>query len=143
METFKREIFEQLGNLFYAIAKEQRLSPLASGELKMLMRKDWLTDLTKKGAGDKVSEPAHLIGLTLDSLETEGVPAASAYSTFEAFYRRHQEQFSYALKANIVESAESILKIFSVSGKQNEFLKKLKTLFQESMERTEMDQFSK
>lgn len=143
METFKREIFEQLGNLFYAIAKEQRLSPLASGELKMLMRKDWLTDLSKKGAGDKVSEPAHLIGLTLDSLETEGVPAASAYGTFEAFYRRHQEQFSYALKLNIVESAESILKIFSVSGKENEFLKKLKTLFQESMERTEMDQFSK
>ena len=143
METFKREIFEQLGNLFYAIAKEQRLSPISSGELKMLMRKDWLTELTRSGPGDKVSEPAHLIGLTLDSLQTDDVPATRAYGAFEVFYRRHQEQFSYALKQSIVETAESILKIFSVSGKQNEFLKKLKTLFQESMERTEMDQLSK
>jgi hypothetical protein len=140
METFKREIFEQLGNLFYAIAREQGISPLSTGELKMLMRKDWLTELTLSGPGDKVSEPAHLIGLTLDSLQTDEIPATTAYSAFETFYRKHHEQFSFSLKQSIVETAESILKIFARSGKQNEFLKKLKILFQESMERSEMDQ---
>jgi len=40
MEKFERDIFEQLGNLFYSIAKDQQVVPLQFGELKMLLRKD-------------------------------------------------------------------------------------------------------
>lgn len=142
MENFKREIFEQLGNLFYAIAEEQGVSPLASGELKMLMRKDWLMESAKDPA-NKVTEPAHLIGLALDSLQNEKVPGATAYNAFEIFYWKHQEQFSYAFKMNILETAESIPKIFPVAGRQNEFLRKLESLFQQSMERAESDRLTK
>ena len=42
METFKREIFERLGNLFYSLAAEQHMALITSGDLKMAVRKDWL-----------------------------------------------------------------------------------------------------
>lgn len=133
MENFKRQIFEQLGNLFYALASDQRVSALASGELKMLLRKDWLTE-PAHSSPDKVSEASHLIGLTVDTLETEKVQAREAFSDFSAFYGIHQEQFSSALKQRIMETAEAIIKIFPRPGTKNVHLTELKILFSESPE---------
>ena len=131
MENFKREIFEQLGKLFYALASDQRVSAMASGELKMLLRKDWLTE-PEHLSKDKVSEAAHLIGLTVDTMETEQVTSREAFSDFSAFYRIHQEQFSSALKQKIMETAEAIVEIFPGSGTKNAHMTELKILFSQS-----------
>ena len=103
MENFKREIFEKLGNLFYALAADQQLSLMESGELKMLLKKDWLTE-KEHHSEDKVSEAAHLIGLTIDSLQNEKTPAEDSYRVFADFYQKHSEQFSYALKRKVMAS---------------------------------------
>ncbi len=136
MENFKREIFEQLGNLFYALAADQEISLMESGELKMLLRKDWLTEPSHP-SDDKVSEAAHLIGLTIDSLQNQKIAPEEAYHIFSVFYKKHQEQFSYALKQKVMETAESIVKIFPSHGRKSDHLKELKILLEESTQSTE------
>lgn len=138
MESFKREIFEQLGNLFYALAADQRVSLVASGELKMLLRKDWLTELGERSE-DHVSEAAHLIGLSIDASQSQKVPAEVAFNNFTRFYAKHREQFSYALRQKILETAEGIVKIFSTSGQENVHLEELKKLLELSTLSTEVE----
>ena len=138
MEGFKREIFEQLGNLFYALAADQRISPMASGELKMLLRNDWLTDQGEH-SGDRVSEAAHLIGLSIDALQTERVRPEAAFNNFASFYTAHREQFSHALKRKILETSESIVSVFSESGQKNIHLEQVRTLLRFSREGTEVE----
>jgi primosomal protein N' len=127
MENFKREIFEHLGNVFYAVALEQGVSNLQSGELKMLFRKDWVAG-SEDRPEDKVSEPAHVIGLVIDSLQSDRVAASKAFDSFEKFFRAHQEQFSMTLKENIKETVQAILKIFPASGKKNIYAERVAAL---------------
>ncbi|MGC1241501.1 MAG: hypothetical protein WA874_07925 [Chryseosolibacter sp.] len=133
MENFKREIFEKLGNLFYALAADQEITTMESGELKMLLRKDWLTE-KEHPSEDRVSEAAHLIGLTLDTLQNEKISAGTAYNNFVDFYVRHREQFSYALKSKIRETAEAITRMFSIDGRSNAHFEELKKLLEQSAE---------
>lgn len=127
METFKREIFEQLGNLFYAIAAEQHAPLITSGELKMAIKKDWLSATIGDGA-QKVSEAAHLIGVTIDSLQNEQVPSPDAFAAFESFYRKHEEQFSHALKKQVLETADTVMRILPSTAKRNECYESVKKL---------------
>ena len=129
MKTFKKEIFGQLGNLFYALAMDQNISILGSGELKMAVKKDWLTGTDDDPPKDQVSEAAHVMGLAIDSLQSQQVSSVEAYGDFEEFYRDHKEQFSHALKQNILETAEAILKIFPTTGERNEHFQSLGRLF--------------
>jgi len=69
---------------------------ITSGELEMAIKKDWLSATNGDGA-QKASEAAHLIGVTIDSLQNEQVPSSDALAAFESFYRKHEEQFSHAL----------------------------------------------
>jgi len=137
MENFKREIFEKLGSLFYALAADQQVSLMSSGELKMLFKKDWLTERDEHSE-DRVSEAAHLIGLSIDALQNEKTPAELAYSSFRDFYVKHREQFSYALKQKILETSESIVKIFSARDQKNAHLEDLRKLLELSKENTEV-----
>lgn len=132
MENFGREIFEQLGNLFYAVATEQKISLLTAGELKMILKRDWLTE-GKDQSQDKVSEAAHLIGLAIDALQAEQVPAMEAFRQFEVFYKQHEEQFSFALKRDIAETATAIIKTFPSAG-PNRIYDALKTLIPASIQ---------
>lgn len=136
MENFKREIFEKLGNLFYALAADQQLSLMESGELKMLMKKDWLTE-KEYHSEDKVSEAAHLIGLTIDSLQNEKVPADDAYRMFAEFYQKHREQFSFALKRKILETADVIVKMFRPSKQAKRHFESLTDLLDQARQAVE------
>jgi len=136
MENFKREIFEALGYLYYALAADQKIPIMASGELKMLIKKDWLTERDNPSK-DKVSEGAHLIGITIDSLQNQKMKAAEAYQYFASFYAKHYEQFSHALKLKILETAESIIKIFPSGQKDTNHFGELRKLFQQSKQSTE------
>lgn len=136
MENFKREIFERLGNLFYALAADQEITIMESAELKMLLQKDWLTE-KEHIAEDRVSEAAHLIGLTIDTLQSENTPAEEAFNNFAEFYIRHREQFSYALKSKIIEAAEGMQKIFPTNSKSIYHFEELKRLLEESRQTVE------
>lgn len=133
METFKREIFEQLGNLFYALSAEQHMALIASGELKMAVRKDWLGRTNSGSTQNIVSEEAHLIGVTIDTLQADQTPSSKAFSSFERFFRRHEEQFSYALKQQILETADRIMNILPSGVKRNQYYESLKDLLHASM----------
>jgi hypothetical protein len=132
MENFKREIFEQLGNLFYAIARDQHVAPLEFGKLKMLLKKDWLTD-PQHMTRDGVTEAAHLIVLTMDTLQVEAAAGEDAFNAFTQFYIKHREQFTVALKEKIVTTAMAIADVFpSGSRLKNNHIIKLKLLFENS-----------
>lgn len=133
METFRREIFEQLGNLFYALATEQHASLITLGELKMAVKKDWLS-AENGGGAQKVSEAAHVIGVTIDSLQNDKMPSFEAFAAFERFYRKHEEQFSYALKKQILESADTVVRILPSATKRNECYESLKKLVHVSIQ---------
>ena len=136
METFKREIFEQLGNLFYSLAAEQHMSLIASGELKMAVRKDWLGRTNNGSKENVVSEAAHLVGVTIDTLQADHTPSSEAFAAFERFFRRHEEQFSYALKQQVLETADRIINILPLERKANQYYESLKTLLNASMQPT-------
>lgn len=127
METFRREIFEQLGGLYYAIAAEQRTPLIMSGELKMAIKKDWLS-AANGGGQQQVSEAAHLMGVTIDALQNEQISASDAFAAFEMFYRMHEEQFSQALKKQILETADTIMRILPSVLKRSECYERLKNL---------------
>jgi hypothetical protein len=126
MKAFRREIFEHLGNLIYAIAAQQGTPLIMSGELKMAINKDWLSEANRRG-GANVSEAAHLIGVTIDSLQSEEMPAPDAFATFERFYRKHEEQFSHALKKQILETADTLIRILP-PARRNDCYERLKIL---------------
>ena len=117
METFKREIYEKHGNLFYAIAKDQNITLLEFGQLKMLMRKDWLCNHDN---ATPVTEAAHLIVITMDTLQTEAVSSQQAFDSFVEFYRIHSDLFSEKLKEEILNTADEINETFrTVNHRQN------------------------
>ncbi len=130
METFKRQIFEKLGSLYYCLAREQGVPPISSGELKMLMRRDWLTGPNESPG--KVSEAAHLIGVTIDSLQSDDIEASVAFRDFEVFFAQHEEQFSDALKHKILETAQTLVNVFAQYGTENVYFNKLKRLLEQS-----------
>lgn len=134
METFKREIFEQLGNLFYALAVEQNMSAMSSGELKMAVRKDWLGETNDTNPHSNVSEAAHLIGVTIDTLQAESASSSEAFSAFERFFKQHEEQFSHAFKQLILETADTIMNMLPLAGSTNECYESLKTLLNSSLQ---------
>jgi len=130
METFKREIYEKLGNLFYAIAKDQNIAPLEFGQLKMLMRKDWLGNHENT---TPVTEAAHLIVITMDTLQAEETPSEQAFASFTEFYRKHSNFFSDKLKEETIITAEEIIRMFKTANRrQNNHVIKLKLLLQNS-----------
>ena len=103
------------------------------GELKMLLKKDWLFD--DEMPDDKVPEPAHRMGLAIDALQTDQIPPSRAFSEFERFYFEHEEQFSFAFKQKILETAASILRVFpGEQGKRNVYYENLQRLLRRTMQ---------
>lgn len=132
METFEREIFEELGNLFYSIAKDQHVTPLQFGELKMLLQKDWLND-SRDIASGSVNEASHLILFAMDTLQGQSASPDAAFESFARFYGDHHEQFSEALKDEIIRTAMAVTQVFpSREGKKNSHIAKLEFLFHDA-----------
>jgi hypothetical protein len=109
MKIDNRDIFEQIGNLFYAIAADQHVKPIEVGELKSLISKDWLP----RNLGESlVSDETHFILITMDALEGNKTTAKEAFSDFSKFYSLHPEVFSKELKQRMLDTAVEITKIF-------------------------------
>lgn len=113
MKIDNRDIFEQVGNLFYAIAADQHVKPLEVGELKSLISKDWLP----RNLGESVvSEETHCILMTMDSLTGSNATAKEAFKEFSQFYRVHPEVFSREVKQRMLDTAVEITKIFKADN---------------------------
>lgn len=127
MNIDNRDIYEQIGNVFYAIAHDQMIKPLEIGELKFLISTEWLPrNLDSETA---VSDEAHCILVTIDSLEGNNVTSDEAYRDFEKFYRLNPEVFTSGLKDRILDTASEIVRVFhekdTSGGRHFNDLKKL------------------
>lgn len=130
MNIDNRDIFEQIGNAFYAVAADQHVKPLEVGELKLLISNDWLPR-TAAGSESLVSDEAHCIIMTIDSLQAAHTESTDAFKDFARFYHNHPQVFSSDLKERIIKSARDIVRIFKADNrKPNRHFNELKKLFQ-------------
>jgi len=136
MKTDNREFFEELGNLFYALAVGHSIEPIEVSELKMLISKDWMTH--PQGSNLPIPQDVNFIFFEMDTLQATQVPAAEAYTKFAKFYCLHPEVFTEALVERIRDTATSINFLFPsrvVSSK--DFYDELLTLLQREENITE------
>lgn len=126
MKVDNRDIYEQIGNLFYSIAADQHVKPLEVGELKSLISKDWRPlNLTES----VVSEETHCIVMTMDSLQGNQVSALEAFGEFSIFYSLNPEVFSKEVKQRMLDTAVEITRIFKADNPfNNPHLEALKDL---------------
>ena len=125
MNIEQRDVFEQIGNLFYAIAADQHVTPLEVAELKSLISKDWQP---RDREAFRVSDEAHYLLVTIDALERSKATASETFKAFTEFYASHQEVFSKEITQRILETAEEITKIFKAGKPDNPHLQTLKEL---------------
>jgi len=111
MKMDNRDIFEQIGNLFYAIAADQNIKTSEVAELKLLISKYWLPRNLEENES-LVSDETHFILTTMDALEREKASAKDAFKEFSRFLANHPEVFTKEVKLRIFETAEEITRIF-------------------------------
>lgn len=129
MKSEDRDLFEQIGNLFYSIATDQHVKAIEVAELKSLISKDWAPE-SARASKTKVSDETHVMFMAMDTLTGDGVGAEEAYNQFLHFYSLHPELFSPKLKERILNTAESITTVFiSDNPFHNENLRAVKELF--------------
>jgi hypothetical protein len=116
MKIDNKDIFEQIGNLFYAIAADQNVKPIEVAELKSLISKDWLPRNLNERV---VSDATHCILVTMDSLKGNKATAKEAYDEFLKFYRAHSEVFSSEVKERMLDTALEIIKVFRADNPLN------------------------
>lgn len=130
MKTDNRDIFEQIGNLFYAVAADQHINPLEVAELKMLVTKEWLPR-NFQTQEFPLSDEAHCILIAIDALQANRATAAMAFHEFSKFFSLHPEAFTSELKKNIVHTVAEIVEIFKEAGASvNTYQQALKDLFE-------------
>jgi hypothetical protein len=110
MTTDNREFFEQLGNLFYALAVDRSIEPIEFSELKMLISKDWMSQ--PQDSDLPIPQDVHFMFVEMDTLQATNVPSSEAYNSFARFYSLHPEIFTTALVERIKETATSINTLF-------------------------------
>lgn len=124
MKIEARDIFEQIGNAFYAVANDQRVQAVRRGELKTIVSGDWLP---RNDTNDGIaSNEAHCILMTIDANEQENLSAMDAFKEFSKFYLLHQDVFSGELRRKILDTAVEITDAFDGN---NDILKSLNELF--------------
>jgi hypothetical protein len=112
MDREKIEQLEQIGNALYAIASDQHVKPLEIAELKLLITRDW-GDRKRDLKGFSVSDEAHYILVTMDSLQGNNVSAVQAYNDFEAYFLNHPRSFAKEVKERLLTTSREIMNIFS------------------------------
>jgi hypothetical protein len=129
MKTDNRDIYEQIGNLFYAVAADQHVKPLEVAELKLLVTKEWLPRNSQKQEFP-ISDEAHCILIAMDTLQANQATASEAYREFSKFFSMHPEAFTPELKKNISHTVAEIVEIFQEDNTSvNTHQQALKDLF--------------
>lgn len=110
MKTITREFFEQLGNLFYALAVDRSMEPIEFSELKLLISKNWMAQ--PQDADLPVPEGIHSIFYTIDTLLATNVPSEETYGDFARYYAMNPEIFTDKRVERIRETANDINTLF-------------------------------
>jgi len=133
MKTDNREFFEQLGNLFYALAVGHSIEPIEVSELKMLISKDWMA--YPQDSDLPIPQDVHFMFFEMDTLEAASTSASEAYNNFAKFYRMRPEGFTPALIDRIIETATSINSLFPARfpSKKDYFAELLQLLRKENI----------
>ena len=128
MKIDNRDVYEQIGNLFYAIAADQKIKPLEVGELKFFISSYWLPS-NHSGNNLLVSDEAHIILSTMDALERGKASPADAFTEFSGFLTNHPEVFTKELKQRIFDTTRQIVRIFHADNpEENVHLKMLENV---------------
>jgi hypothetical protein len=109
MKPDDRELFEQLGKLFYSLAIDRAIEPIEVSELKMLISKDWMAQ--PQDSNLPVPENVHFMFVEMDALQTAQVSSADAFNSFARYYAEHPEVFTEWL-SRIKETATAINALF-------------------------------
>lgn len=130
MKIDNRDVFEQIGNVFYAIAAEQHVKPLEVAELKSVITNDWLP----RNLNDSmISDEAHGILIAMDTAEANNITAKEAFTDFVRFYKMHPDAFRVEVQKRMMDTAVKITKIFEADNpNQNSQLIALKKLLEVS-----------
>lgn len=105
-------IYQQIGNLFYALAAGQHIKPSEVPQFKLLVAKEWLMgDLCHEKF--RMSDATHSIIVAIDTMQTNNVSHIKAYKEFSRFFSLHPEAFSHQLRENIYHTANKIIKLFT------------------------------
>jgi hypothetical protein len=110
MKSDSREFFEQLANLFYALAVDRSIEPIEFSELKMLISKEWMAH--PQDSNLPIPENVHLMFVEMDTLQATQVPSADAFNGFAQYYTMHSEVFTPVLLDRIKKTATSINDLF-------------------------------
>ena len=123
------EFYQQIGQLFYAIAASDKVVRKAEYDaLKNLVSEEWtgLDDYKDKFG----VEAAYQIEIVFDWFDYESLDANDCFETFSRFFREHPSQFTSDRKKLIWRTANAIANSFSGKNKSElMMLAKLHLLF--------------
>lgn len=123
-----RELYRELGNLFYAIAAaDKKIRP---EERKTLHDEILFAWKHHENSTDRFgSDRAFLIEFEFETLEDESVTAENAYRLFETFYSEHENEFDTASRVKIFNSARHIAEcVRKINHEELNYLIRLKAL---------------
>jgi hypothetical protein len=123
-----RELYRELGNLFYAIAAaDKKIRP---EEKKTLHDEILFAWKHHENSTDRFgSDRAYLIEFEFETLEDDSVTAETAYQLFETYYQGHEKEFDAASRMKIFNSARHIAEsVRKINHEELNYLVRLKKL---------------
>jgi len=123
-----RELYRELGNLFYAIAAaDKKIRP---EERKTLHDEILFAWKHHENSTDRFgSDRAFLIEFEFETLEDDSVTAETAYQLFESYFQGHENEFDLASRVKIFNSARHIAEcVRKINHDELNYLIRLKAL---------------
>ncbi len=107
-----KEMYEQLGRLFYAVAAIDRsVKEKEVAELNRIVQEEWVPAESHKDAFG--TDIAYQIEIVFDWLLAEDTEAEACWQDFRAYHDAHPALFTPALNALIIRTVDSIAHAFS------------------------------
>ena len=126
MKIYFEDVYENIGNLFYALASEHgKLNKVTFDKLKRLVDQQWYP------AGKEMTLESHLLQCLHSALEkafNASKDPEQAFLHFKNYFTIHSEPFGQALRSRIFATSNTIASEFSGNGKKSDFLKGLEKL---------------
>lgn len=123
-----RQLYKELGNLFYAIAAaDKKIRP---EEKKTLHEEILYAWKNHEHSTDRFgSDRAYLIEFEFETLEDDFVTAENAYTLFESYFIDHEKEIDSACRVKIFNSARHIAEsVRKINHEELSYLIRLKTL---------------
>ncbi len=126
-----QQLYERLGNLFYAIAAaDHSVRKTEEESLKEKINSIWVP--MENSTDQFGTDRAHYIFISFDYLHAENADPEASFKQFEDFYRHHSAIMDDDVKKRILQTAEAIADSFSrVNKTELVYLDRLRKLLDE------------